>query len=49
MDSFKNFIPKMTLVYRDGKEIELAATELVPGDIITVKSGNQIPADIRII
>lgn len=28
MDSFKNFIPKMTLIIRDGKEVELPATEV---------------------
>lgn len=49
MESFKNFIPKSTLVIRDGTEKDIITSELFPGDIIIVKGGNQIPADIRII
>ena len=28
MDSFKNFIPKKTLVFRDGREIEIDAVDV---------------------
>src|SRR5699024_7409386 len=40
--------PKME-VYRDNKWQELAATEAVPGDIIRLKMGNRVPADIRLV
>ncbi|MEM7820372.1 MAG: HAD-IC family P-type ATPase, partial [Candidatus Aenigmatarchaeota archaeon] len=36
-------------VIRDGKEIEIAAIELVPGDIILLEEGDNIPADARLI
>jgi len=36
-------------VLRDGKQIELDASQLVPGDIITVNEGDKIPADARLI
>jgi H+-transporting ATPase len=36
-------------VLRDGKWLELAAKELVPGDIIRVRLGDIIPADIKLI
>jgi Ca2+-transporting ATPase len=36
-------------VLRDGKEIEVHANELVPGDIIFLSEGDKIPADARII
>jgi Ca2+-transporting ATPase len=34
---------------RDGSWKELEASELVPGDIVQVKMGDSIPADIRIL
>ncbi len=36
-------------VLRDGKWDEVEAKNLVPGDIITVKLGNVIPADIKLL
>ncbi|VXD21149.1 putative calcium-transporting ATPase [Planktothrix serta PCC 8927] len=36
-------------VVRDGKMLELAAKELVPGDIMFLEAGVQIPADGRLI
>jgi magnesium-transporting ATPase (P-type) len=32
---------------RDGKETDMAAVELVPGDVVVVKTGDMVPADIR--
>lgn len=36
-------------VTRDGKITEIDATELVPGDIITLREGEKVPADARLI
>jgi len=36
-------------VKRDGVLHSVNANELVIGDIVTVKSGDQIPADMRIV
>src|SRR5205823_12001580 len=36
---------KVAHVVRDGKEIDLAVEALVPGDLVIVKPGEQIPAD----
>lgn len=49
MAQFKNFIPPKALVIRDGNESSIEASKLVPGDLIRVKGGENIPADIRII
>lgn len=38
-----------TLIFRDGGEREINSEELVPGDIIFLKSGYKVPADCRII
>jgi len=36
-------------VRRDGEMVELAAEELVPGDVVSVEAGDVVPADGRII
>lgn len=49
MDSFKNMVPQQALVIRDGEKIQINAEEVVVGDLVEVKGGDLIPADIRII
>jgi magnesium-transporting ATPase (P-type) len=34
-------------VMRDGKEDNIAAELLVPGDVVIIKNGDQVPADVR--
>jgi sodium/potassium-transporting ATPase subunit alpha len=46
MDQFKNMIPPKTAVTRSGKETSMDAANLVPGDLITIKGGDAIPADV---
>ena len=45
-------LKKMTtpnaLVIRDGKQARIEATQLVPGDIVLLESGDHIPADLRL-
>ena len=36
-------------VIRDGNESSIEAAKLVPGDLIRVKGGENIPADIRVV
>nr|MBS0037746.1 cation-transporting P-type ATPase [Saprospiraceae bacterium] len=36
-------------VLRDGKKVEIAAENLVPGDVVFLKSGDRVPADLRFI
>lgn len=40
---------KFAIIIRDGKKSRIPATELVPGDIIVVETGVNIPADARVI
>ena len=49
MESFKTLIPQNALCLRDGKLITLLVEELTLGDIVEVKAGDRIPADIRIL
>lgn len=38
-----------TVVLRESKKLTVAVEKLVVGDIVEVKSGDRLPADIRII
>lgn len=49
MAQFKNFIPQKSVVIRAGQEQEVEAIKLVPGDIVKLKGGDNIPADVRIL
>ena len=49
MESFKNFVPQSAFVIRDGQKQTVKAEEVCRGDIVEVKFGDRIPADIRII
>ncbi len=40
---------KQALVVRDGEKKIINAEELVAGDLVEVKGGDRIPADLRII
>lgn len=49
MESFKNMVPQYALAIRDGEKLTLKAEELTMGDVIEVKFGDRIPADIRVV
>ncbi|EEY16343.1 calcium-transporting ATPase [Verticillium alfalfae VaMs.102] len=49
MASIKTMLPDHCLVTRDGAQLTLLAEEIVPGDILTIKMGNKLPADVRFI
>lgn len=40
---------QQALVIRDGIKQQITADKLVVGDIVQIKGGDQIPADIRIL
>lgn len=46
MEDFANFIPKTCQVMRQGTYIEKLASQLVPGDVVKIKGGDQVPADL---
>ncbi|KAL0100646.1 hypothetical protein PUN28_019200 [Cardiocondyla obscurior] len=49
MESFKKMVPTFANVIRDGAKLRLGTEELVVGDLVEVRMGDKIPADIRII
>lgn len=48
-DALKNMLPTYVTTLRDGKEIQINAVDMVPGDVFELQAGNAIPADARII
>lgn len=49
MEGFKTLIPKKCKALRDGAPAILDAEELVPGDIVDLGDGDQVPADVRVL
>ncbi|KAM0448278.1 hypothetical protein ACHAQK_000258 [Fusarium lateritium] len=47
--SLKSLSQPTANVFRDGKTITIQTSEIVPGDIIDLKMGDSVPADIRLI
>ena len=49
MEALKRMAAPTTLVLRDRRAIEIPAHEVVPGDIVLLKTGDRIPADARLV
>ncbi|CCO26138.1 Ca2+ transporting ATPase,sarcoplasmic/endoplasmic reticulum [Rhizoctonia solani AG-1 IB] len=49
IDALKEYSPDEAKVLRDGHVAKIHASDLVPGDIISIAVGDRIPADCRII
>ncbi|HJA94294.1 MAG TPA: cation-translocating P-type ATPase [Candidatus Eisenbergiella merdipullorum] len=48
LDSLKKLTSPRAFCIREGKEREIAASQLVPGDVVCLEAGCQIPADLRL-
>lgn len=49
LDALARSMTTQTTVRRDGKEQIVPSSDLVPGDIVLIASGDKIPADMRIL
>ncbi len=49
LDSIRDMLSLEAVVIRDGEKQTVDAEELVPGDVVMLKSGDKVPADIRLI
>ncbi len=47
--ALKQFVHTQATVVRDGQEIEIANSEVVPGDILVIREGEKIASDARVI
>ncbi|MGQ4877043.1 cation-translocating P-type ATPase [Billgrantia sp. LNSP4103-1] len=49
LDSIRDMLSPKAKTLREGRQSEIEAEELVPGDIVRVEGGDRVPADIRLI
>ena len=49
IDALRNLIPSYARVVRAGKETKVSSYDIVPGDIIVLDEGDNIPADARLL
>lgn len=47
-EALQGMLTTYTRVTRDGRRVEVDSSELVPGDMVHLQSGNRVPADIRL-
>jgi calcium-translocating P-type ATPase len=43
------YLPQRATAIRDGRPLNLDASELVPGDLIVLEEGERVPADLRLL
>jgi P-type Ca2+ transporter type 2C len=48
LEALKQLAAPLAHVIRDGVERSLAAREVVPGDVVALRAGDRVPADIRV-
>jgi len=46
--SISGMLPSEVTVLREGQWHAIPASQLVPGDIVQIRAGNKIPADLRL-
>ena len=49
MASIGTMLPDECIVVRNASHTSISALDLVPGDIIVIKQGNKLPADVRFV
>ena len=49
IESLEKLVVAKAKVLRGGKEIEVASSELVVGDVVRIEAGDNVPADLRIL
>lgn len=48
LESFLNMVPSRCMVLRDGKTQQIDAANLVIGDVVLIRMGDKVPADLYI-
>ncbi|MCU0691456.1 MAG: HAD-IC family P-type ATPase, partial [Polyangiaceae bacterium] len=49
IDALRDMVPQFANVKRDGHLMTTPVADLVPGDVITLASGDKVPADVRLL
>ena len=48
LEALSHMAAPTATVFRDGRESEIPASELVPGDVVLLGTGDRVPADLRL-
>ncbi|MGB5311113.1 MAG: cation-transporting P-type ATPase [Polyangiales bacterium] len=49
MQALAQFLPPRLVLRRDGRELEMLAEDVVPGDVVLIREGDRISADARLV
>ena len=49
LDALRQMAAPTATALRGGREVEVPARELVPGDVVLLRAGDRIPADVRLL
>lgn len=49
MDSLRSLSSPTASAVRDGKTVTIPTIEVVPGDLVEMKTGDTVPADVRLV
>lgn len=49
LQAIGSLLPFTAVALRDGRRLEIQATQLVPGDIVYLAPGDKVPADLRLV
>ena len=49
IEALASMVPEFATTLRNGEPIAVPAESLVPGDLVTLQSGDKVPADLRLI
>jgi len=48
IEALSRMVPEQVAMMRDGRKTTLPASQLVPGDVVMLASGDKVPADMRL-
>jgi magnesium-transporting ATPase (P-type) len=48
-EALKNMLSSEAILIRNGKEVKIASSQIVPGDIVVLGTGDRVPGDIRML
>ena len=49
LESFLSLVPLQSIVIRDGRPAEMHSIDLVRGDLVSIRDGQKVPADMRVV
>jgi magnesium-transporting ATPase (P-type) len=49
IEALADMMPEFATAHREGQSMAVPAENLVPGDLVTLQSGDKVPADLRLI